>query len=228
MKFTAATWNCQGNPLAAPAKRELLDHLMETPKVIMLQESGNPAEWGLKDGIRGILGEWHALFCSDPAAFNLRCSVGLLIHKSIPVTGMGFVRSATTYRPLVMAGFEGGGVGSFHAAASKSSRQDWNWTVRGMINKTNPRWWLVGGDYNDDMIELMDSVDEFGEEGKEQIGAYGGITQKSGHSIDGFKYGGVGIKQFCGIYAIHPPSASGSRFSFTSDHQCLGGNFIIR
>jgi hypothetical protein len=123
---------------------------------------------------------------------------------------------------LVLASIEGGGgVGSFHAIASDAARSDWKMTVDMMLKQKNPRWWLVGADFNDDMIELAgtDCKDE-------HVGAMGGITHSGGMSLDGFKYGGA-INQFAGVFRIHAPSASGSRFSFASDHQALGANFRI-
>lgn len=225
MSFIAATWNTQGCPLnGSSSKKELLGHILEKAQIVMLQETGNPADWDFEDGKQGIFNkEWQALFCTDPAAFNLRCSVGLLIHKDIPVKEMGFVTSPLSYRPLVYAVLEDGGiVGSFHSIASNSARMDWKSTV-GKLKRSGARWWLVGADFNDDLIDLSFGSSSIS---SENISLLGGITQKSGSSIDGFKSGGA-ITQFASVFRIHPPGSSGARFSFASDHQALGAIFKI-
>lgn len=194
----------------------------------MLQEVGNPESWSLKDRcICDYADGWSVVLCTQEGAKNMRCSVGLLVKKSIGIDSWSIFTSASTGRPLVIAACGRGWFGSFHGSASNQSLDDWKRIIKASIKGVDQGWWLVGGDFNDDLLEAT-SVEE-AKDGEDivDIASFGGITQKSGNSIDGFKHFGTGVKQFGSLFRMGSDEASGSRFSFVSDHTAICGTFIV-
>ena len=201
--------------------------LLAKHEIVMLQEAGNPESWEaligkkVESGTPTQVGKFQMMIVEDPAALNLRCSVALFVRGSLEPQRFGVATSTATYRALVYAVVRGGVVGSFHALASNGAFADWKATLAVLLKQEKPGWWLVGGDFNDDLIDRADVDDSGG------IVAHGGITQKKGLSIDGFKLSPARVQQLSSMYVVKPEDAEGSRIAFVSDHQAMACAFKI-
>lgn len=158
MSLTVANWNMQGAGADKFARAKSSDYDLSNTDILLLQETGNPDNGGLKEGeYYYFMGEpyYCGVVCTDPTAVALRCTNAILIRASLATKASHFgAIEIVGYRYIPYVVYCNIAFASIHAPAIDDPQFAIG-AVKSVYELSNGCDWVLMGDYNTDPLSIV-------------------------------------------------------------------------
>lgn len=139
-----ATWNMQGSPFNNVNRQAMLNQLLATHEVVLLQECGDLASQHEYNGF---------IVHGNPqiGAFNNRCGLAILYRGDSPIEGLGQEYFSNTGRLLLWIQFDKVFIACVHCESSDNAGTDRSAAAEVMLTVSKEAFdgkIIIGGDFN--------------------------------------------------------------------------------